>query len=335
MGLRRPLEGQSGGGADLRRARLTVALADRYRVERELGRGGMARVYLADDLRHQRSVAIKVLNPELAITLGPKRFLREIEVTAQLDHPMILPLLDSGEVNGTLYYVMPFVEGESLRDRLDRDQQLPLEEALQITNDVAEALGHAHSRGVIHRDIKPENILLERGHALVADFGVAKAVRAAGAEKTEQLTATGVSLGTPEYMSPEQAAATKPVDARSDLYSLGCVLYEMLAGRPPFVATLPHELMARHARDPVPPLQIVRSTLPDPIAAAVEKALAKDPADRFATAQQFSAALTGEASVQPTPVGVAPRRLALSVWQRAGLAALAILIVGVLMGPCF
>jgi len=268
--------------------RLTGALADRYAIERELGRGGMATVYLAEDLRHHRPVAIKVLKPELAQALGPDRFLREIEVTAQLHHPMILPLLDSGEADGTLYYVMPFVEGESLRDRLERERQLPLEDALQITKDVAEALSYAHSRGVIHRDIKPENVLLESGHALVADFGIAKAVTEAGGER---LTGTGVSIGTPAYMSPEQAEATKPVDARSDLYSLGCVLYEMLAGHPPFVGTTAHELIVRHASDPVPPLRSGRSAVPEPIEDAVEKALAKVPADRYATAQQFQQAL--------------------------------------------
>jgi TolB-like protein len=295
---------------------LREALADRYAVERELGRGGMATVYLAQDLKHHRPVAIKVLKPELAAALGPDRFLREIEVTAGLHHPHILPLFDSGRTGGQadrrsvesaerltaqppdrlpdfLFYVMPYVEGESLRDRLERERQLPLEEALQLTREVAEALSYAHSRGVIHRDIKPENILLEGGHALVADFGIAKAVTAAGGER---LTTTGISIGTPAYMSPEQASGTDHVDGRSDLYSLGCVLYEMLAGHPPFTGTTAHELLARHATDPVPPLRTGRATIPEPIEAAVERVLAKVPADRYATAQQFSVALQIDAT---------------------------------------
>src|SRR5829696_1230475 len=209
---------------------LRAVLADRYRIERELGRGGMATVYLAEDLRHDRSVALKVLHPELAATLGPERFLREIRLTARLDHPHILPVFDSGEAAGLLWYTMPYVEGESLRDRLRREGQLPLEDALRIAREVADALDCAHQQGIIHRDIKPENILLARGHARVADFGVARAVEAAGAG---QLTETGLAVGTPAYMSPEQASGS-PVDARSDLYALGCVLYETLAGEAPY-----------------------------------------------------------------------------------------------------
>jgi tetratricopeptide (TPR) repeat protein len=273
--------------------RLKVALADRYALERELGRGGMATVYLARDRKHDRLVALKVLRPELAHTLGPDRFLREIALTAQLQHPLILPLLDSGEADGTLYYVMPYVEGESLRDRLDRERQLPLEEALQIAREVAEALGNAHSRGVIHRDIKPENVLLAGGRAVVADFGIAKAVTEAGGAK---LTETGLAIGTPAYMSPEQAAGVGRVDARSDLYSLGCVLYEMLAGHPPFQGSTAHELIARHATDPVPPLKAARKTIPEGIEAAIERALEKTPADRYATAQELGQALTIEAT---------------------------------------
>jgi len=266
------------------------ALAGRYALQRELGRGGMATVYLADDLRHRRSVAIKVLRPELAATLGPDRFLREIEVTAQLHHPMILPLLDSGEAHGTLYYVMPFVEGESLRERLNREQQLSLDEALRITKDVAEALGYAHSRGVVHRDIKPENILLESGHALVADFGIATALAAAGGAR---LTETGMSVGTPAYMSPEQGAGAKHLDGRSDIYSLGCVLYEMLAGEPPFTGPSAQAILARQSLDPVPRLRTVRESVPEALEAAVMQALAKVPADRFATVQQFIESLIG------------------------------------------
>jgi hypothetical protein len=284
-------------------ARLQDALADRYTLQRELGRGGMATVYLAEDLKHHRQVALKVLKPELAAALGPDRFLREIEVTAGLHHPHILPLYDSGRGRGRegqreggaefLFYVMPYVEGESLRARLEREQQLPLEEALQLTREVAEALSYAHSHGVIHRDIKPENILLESGHALVADFGIAKAVTEAGGER---LTGTGISVGTPAYMSPEQASGTEHLDGRSDLYSLGCVLYEMLAGHPPFTGATAHELLARHATDPVPPLKAARTTIPAPIEDAVCKVLEKTPADRYATAQQFSAALLIDAT---------------------------------------
>src|SRR5881398_3244428 len=212
-------------------ARLQAALADRYTIERELGRGGMATVYLAQDRKHHRQVGIKVLKPELAAALGPERFLREIETAARLNHPHILPLHDSGEATGLLYYVMPYVEGETLRNRLDRAGQLPVAEAVQIVREVADALSHAHSHDVVHRDIKPENILLEAGHAVVADFGIARAITAAGGE---QLTATGLAVGTPAYMSPEQAAGDSVLDGRSDVYALGCVLYEMLAGEPPF-----------------------------------------------------------------------------------------------------
>ena len=209
--------------------RLTAALSDRYTIERELGAGGMATVYLATDLKHERHVAIKVLRPELAAALGPERFLREIKLAANLMHPHILPLHDSGDADGFLYYVMPYVEGESLRDRLNHEKQLPIEDALQIAREVATALSYAHDHDVVHRDIKPENILLAAGTAVVADFGIAKAVTAAGGEK---LTETGIAMGTPQYMSPEQAAGSSDLDGRSDLYSLGCVLYEMLAGEP-------------------------------------------------------------------------------------------------------
>ena len=260
---------------------LAAALADRYRVERELGRGGMATVYLAHDLRHDRPVALKVLRPELAASLGPERFLQEIRIAARLQHPHILPVHDSGEAAGRLWYTMPYVEGESLRQRMAREGQLPLDQAVRIATQVLSALGYAHAHGVIHRDIKPENILLEGDEAVVADFGVARAITAAGQDR---LTETGLALGTPAYMSPEQAAASRELDGRSDLYALGCVLYEMLAGQPPFVGATAQQLLARHAMDPVPPLRTVRATVPEGVEQSVMRALAKVPADRFPTA---------------------------------------------------
>src|SRR2546421_955148 len=269
-------------------ARLKAALADRYAIDRELGHGGTATVYLAQDLKHGRSVAIKVLRPELAAALGAERFLREIEIAARLTHPHILPLHDSGEAAGFLYYVMPFVEGESLRDRLRREQQLPIEEAVTIAREVATALSHAHSHGVVHRDIKPENILLSEGEAVVADFGIARAIVAAGAE---QLTDTRLALGTPGDMSPEQATGGMQLDRPRDVHSLGCGLYEMLAGHPPFLGTTAQEILARHSLDAVPPLRTIRPELPEAVEHAVRKALAKSPADRFATAAGFIGAL--------------------------------------------
>lgn len=268
--------------------RLARALSERYRVERELGAGGMATVYLAHDVRHGRRVALKVLRPELAHALGAERFLREIQVTAQLDHPHILPLLDSGEADGFLYYVMPYVEGETLRDLLAREKQLSLDDALRIAREIADALSHAHSHGVIHRDIKPENILLAGGHARVADFGIARAVTAAGGEP---LTEPGLAIGTPAYMSPEQALGEANVDGRSDVYALGCVVYEMLAGHPPFTGQTAHEILARHSLDPPPRLSAARPTLPADVEHAIATALAKTPADRYRTAAAFAAAL--------------------------------------------
>ena len=275
--------------------RLKAALADRYAIEHELGSGGMATVYLAEDLKHERKVAVKVLRPELAAALGADRFLREIKITAGLTHPHILPLLDSGEADGFLYYVMPYVEGESLRERLNREKQLPLDDALQIAREVADALGSAHSHDVVHRDIKPENILLEEGHAVVADFGIARAVTVAGGEK---LTETGLAIGTPAYMSPEQGSGEDQVDARSDLYSLGCVVYEMLAGTPPFVGPTARAIIARHMIDAVPPLRTIRPELRTGAARAVSKALAKAPADRFATLSEFTDALAAKDAEQ-------------------------------------
>jgi len=267
--------------------RLSSALADRYAIERELGQGGMATVYLATDLRHQRSVALKVLRPELATALGPERFVREIETTARLTHPHILPLLDSGEAGGMLYYTMPYVEGESLRDRLTREPQLPVEEALQIAREVADALHHAHSHAVIHRDIKPENILLESGHAVVSDFGIAKAVAVAGGEK---LTETGLAVGTPAYMSPEQAEGAE-LDGRSDQYGLASVLYEMLAGEPPFTGLSAHAVLAKRLSTPAPRVRVLRETAPPAVEEALLKALSRSPADRFPTCAAFAASL--------------------------------------------
>src|SRR5437870_89731 len=261
----------------------------------------MATVHLARDLKHGRPVAIKVLRPEIAAALGPERFLREIEVAARLTHPHILPLYDSGAAEGSLYYVMPYVEGETLRERLEREGQLPLEEALRITREVAGALAYAHSHDVVHRDIKPENILLSGGEAVVADFGIARAItQAAGSRLTE----TGIPVGTPAYMSPEQASGGGPIDGRSDVYSLGCVLHEMLVGEPPYTGPSAQVVIAKRFTDPVPSVRRLRETIPPAIDAAVSKALAKAPVDRFATAAQFAEALT--------PSGAGPARLRLT-----------------------
>jgi serine/threonine-protein kinase len=267
---------------------LRAALADRYAIERELGQGGMATVYFARDLKLGRAVALKVLRPELAASLGGERFLREIEIAAKLAHPHILGLFDCGEAEGLLYYTMPFVEGETLRDRLTREKQLPLEDALRITREVADALGYAHSRGLVHRDIKPENILFAAGHAVVSDFGIARAVAAAG---TARLTETGLAVGTPAYMSPEQAAGSQDVDARSDLYSLGCVLYEMLSGETPYTGPTPQAILAKKLSEPLPRISVIRETVAAGIEAALNKALARTPADRWPTAADFAAAL--------------------------------------------
>jgi serine/threonine-protein kinase len=314
-------------------AELNTALADHYIVDRELGRGGMALVYLARDVRHERFVALKTLRPEIAMALGRDRFLREIKLAARLQHPNILPVYDSGDAAGTLFYVMPFVEGESLRDRLEREPQLPLDDALLIAREVAEALTYAHSHDVVHRDIKPENIMLSGGHAIVTDFGIARAVSAAGGDK---LTETGLAIGTPAYMPPEQAAGTGKVDRRSDIYSLACVLYETLAGQPPFTGPTAQAIMARHSLDSVPRLKIVRDAIPDDLEAVIEHALEKVPADRYQTAEQFARELntasTGAVS-RVTAARVRPRKLP---WRRAVplivgttvLAAIAWIVIG-------
>jgi tRNA A-37 threonylcarbamoyl transferase component Bud32/TolB-like protein len=313
--------------------RLQRAVGDRYAIEREVGRGGMATVYLARDLKHERHVAIKVFHPELAQVLGSERFLREVKVTAQLHHPHILPLYDSGNADGLLYYVMPYVEGESLRDRLERERQLPLEDALQISREVAEALAYAHSHDVIHRDIKPENILLESGHAVVADFGIARAITVAGGQR---LTATGMALGTPAYMSPEQGAGEQALDGRSDLYSLGCVLYEMLAGEPPITGPSVAAVLARKSVDVPVELRRVRSAVPASVEQTVTRALSVLPADRQRTALEFAEQLSSVAVIHTEPApgpdaAGAPiaRRRRLAPWRLAvvGLAVLGAAVV--------
>ncbi|MES2125159.1 MAG: protein kinase [Gemmatimonadota bacterium] len=292
--------------------RFTAALADRYHIERELGSGGMATVYLAHDLRHNRRIAIKVLRPELAAVIGADRFLKEITTTANLQHPHILGLIDSGETEGMLWYAMPYVDGESLRDRLTREKQLPVADAVRIATEVAGALDYAHRHGVIHRDIKPENILLHDGSALVADFGIALAASSAGTRMTE----TGMSLGTPHYMSPEQAMGEREITARSDVYALGCITYEMLVGEPPFTGPTAQAIIARVMTDDPRSLTGQRRTIPPNVEAAVFTALQKLPADRFATAAEFSAALTSQASTATWTTGhgaAAPRAAG---WRR-------------------
>ncbi|MDH3291326.1 MAG: serine/threonine-protein kinase [Gemmatimonadota bacterium] len=313
------------------------ALADRYEIRAELGQGGMAVVYLAHDHKHDRPVALKVVRPELRLSLGPARFLREIQIAARLTHPNILPLYDSGEVGGTLFYAMPFLEGESLRDLLNREGQLPVADAIRIARQVADALAYAHSMGVVHRDIKPENILFEAGHAIVADFGVARAVSESGAD---QLTQTGMSVGTPAYMSPEQIAGQANIDGRSDIYSLGCVLYEMVVGQVPFTGPTAQAIMARHSMDAVPPPHIVRESIPEELEDIVLQALAKTPADRFRSATDFIEALDGVGSGAAPHITTATRRLRRGrparspiLWLLAGSTIIAVLTVAVLLWP--
>jgi eukaryotic-like serine/threonine-protein kinase len=305
--------------------RLQASLADRYRIERELGRGGMATVFLAHDLKHDRSVALKVLHPELAQVLGPDRFHREIRLCARLQHPHILSVHDSGDADGRLWFTMPYVEGETLRSRLERERQLPVNDSLRIAREVADALHYAHQQGVIHRDIKPENILLSGSHALVADFGIARALFTNADDK---LTESGISLGTPRYMSPEQAVAQRDIDQRTDIYSLGCVVYEMLTGEPPFTGPTPQAVLAKRLSEPVPHLRTGRD-VSLALERAVTKSLARSPADRFSTAAEFAEALEidrlkdHEVST-PTLAASRPRRPV----ARAVAIALAVLLLG-------
>jgi serine/threonine protein kinase len=272
---------------------LAEALSDRYTLERELARGGMATVYLARGIQDQRPVAIKVMHPLLAAELGPQRFRREIEIASSMAHPLIVPLLESGAAGGMLYYVMPYVEGESLYERLQREKRVPLGDALRITRDVAAALGYAHARGVLHRDVKPENILLAQGRALVADFGLARAI---GAADYQKLTRTGVLVGTVFYMSPEQVREDTNLDQRADVYSLGCILYEMLTGGPPFTGPSLREVVLRILRAPIPSVRRMDPSLPQEVDDAIARALAKSAAGRYATMEEFAAALPASGS---------------------------------------
>ncbi|MBK7905075.1 MAG: protein kinase [Gemmatimonadetes bacterium] len=305
--------------------RLRAALAGRYDIEREQGRGGMAIVFRARDLRHDRTVAVKVLLPELGEALGAERFLREVRITAKLSHPHILPLLDSGEADGLLFYVMPFVEGESLRDRLAREGELPVDDALRITREVADALGYAHTHGVVHRDIKPENILLQGGHALVADFGIARAFDAP--ELQQSITMTGTSIGTPLYMSPEQAHGDANLDGRSDLYSLGCVAYEMLTSEPPYTGPNAMAITARKLTEPVPPLRSRRISVSTGLESAITRVLARTPADRFRTAHEFLEQISEKAITGETTAPTRSLPAVASGRSRAVLAGIALLVL--------
>ena len=288
----------------LPREQLRSALADSYSVDRELGRGGMATVYLAQDVKHDRVVALKVLHPELAASLGPDRFLREIKLAARLNHPHILPLFDSGEAQGFLYYVMPYVEGESLRERLDRERQLPIDEAVHHTRAIASALDYAHRQNIVHRDIKPENVMLYEGEAMVMDFGIAKALSAAG---NESLTQTGMMVGTPAYVSPEQAAGETNLDGRSDQYSLACVLYEMLTGERAFTGPTAQAIMAKRFTDTVKPVRSLRPNIPENVDRALSKAMSTDTSSRYKTSAMFAQALASSSATTPTDTATLPQ----------------------------
>jgi tetratricopeptide (TPR) repeat protein/tRNA A-37 threonylcarbamoyl transferase component Bud32 len=312
--------------------RLKAALSDRYRIEREIGRGGMATVYLAHDIRHERDVAVKVLRPELAAALGPERFLREIRIAANLHHPHILPLYDSGEADGFVYYVMPYEKGESLRDRLAKEGELPISEAVRILKEVVDALAHAHEQGVVHRDIKPDNVLVSGRHALVTDFGVAKAVSDATGQ--DKLTTAGIALGTPAYMAPEQATAHEHIDHRADIYAVGALAYELLAGRPPFLGATPQMVLSAHVTQRAEPVSKYRDTVPAALDQLVMKCLEKKPADRWQSAEellpQLEALATASGNVAPT--GMTPvRRVAKRRWMMVGgaiaLAATIVLVI--------
>jgi eukaryotic-like serine/threonine-protein kinase len=320
---------------DAHLAALAEALAGRYVIEREIGRGAAAVVYLAQDLRHGRRVALKVLHSELGAALGVERFLREIRTQARLQHPHILALFDSGSAAGRLFCTMPYVEGGSLRDRLRRERQLPVETVAQLVTEVASALTYAHALGVIHRDIKPENILVsESGHALLTDFGIAFAIEdGSGHDRAKRITESGITLGTPTYMSPEQSVGDQAVDSRSDIYSLAVVVYEMLAGGPPFTGANPRAIMARRLMAPPPPLAAVRPELPPGVEPAIARALARQPADRFDTAADFAVTLCGRGE-EPPPELEAPAPPSPRAWRRyVAAAALAIpLLIGAVVG---
>ncbi len=283
--------------------KLRDALSQTYSIDRELGKGGMATVYLAQDLKHDRVVALKILHPDLAASLGPDRFLREIKLAARLNHPHILPLFDSGEADGFLYYVMPYVEGESLREKLDREQQLSIDEAVHHGRAIASALDYAHRQGIVHRDMKPENVMLYEGEAMVMDFGIAKAVSAAG---SETLTQTGMMVGTPAYVSPEQAAGETNLDGKSDQYSLGCVVYEMITGERPFSGATPQAIMAKRFSETPKPLRTIRNTVPESVEKAVGRAMSTDAGSRYSTTAQFGQALASGSVVTPTSTATLP-----------------------------
>src|SRR5215212_7536307 len=307
--------------------RLSSAIADRYRVERELGAGGMATVYLAYDVKHDRKVAVKVLRPELAAVIGADRFLAEIKTTANLQHPHILPLHDSGSVDGFLFYVMPYIEGESLRDRLNREHQLPVSESVRLATEIASALDYAHRHGVVHRDIKPENILLHDGGALVADFGISLAASTAGNRMTE----SGMSLGTPHYMSPEQAMGEREITPRSDVYALGCVTYEMLVGEPPFTGPTAQAIVARVMTEEPRGLIIQRKSIPLNVEEAVHTALSKLPADRFGSAAEFATALNDPSRVLTIAIPSSPQQRK-SRWRSTAIVGTAALAAGAALG---